>query len=795
MGSDLLHAFQQAVACYGQQNWKSAEKLCRQILKIDPLHFDALHLLGSMFLQSQRFEEARLLLSQALKSQPSHPAVLNKLGIVCTHLKLADEALAFFSASLEVAPDFVETYLSRGALHEAAGAHEAALQDFARAVELKPDFPLGHFLLGNSLVAVGRHSEAVASYDQSLALAPAFADALHARGNAWRDLNKHHEAASSYEQAIRIDPNHFAALSSLADLQVQQQDHKAALINLDRVIRLQPDHQDALLIRARIRYERAELNLAHADFAKLIELNPKHAKAYEGIGNVHHRLNRMELALANYDKALVLQPTSGSAHLSRSAALSRLGDHVRALEANAKAMEISPDQPEVYTVLAAIQTDMRELNAAAESFRRACELKPDFVNAHSSLLYNLNFQAELSPNDRLLEYGKWEDRHAKPRYGKQYLHAKSQQAKRRLRLGYVSADMRRHAVGAFMAPIVASHDKQAFELFCYHCYPARDDKTELLARGFEHWIDAATLSDDELAERIHADGIDILVDLAGHTSGNRLLTFARKPAPVQITYLGYPGTTGMSAMDYRISDIFADPPTADGSYVETLLRLPHSMWCYPRSSELPDVGELPALTKGHLTLGSFNAFSKIDHRSIELWAQLMRGLPASRLVVATVPDGKARQEFLDAFASLGVEANRIDLLGFLPTKDFWKALERVDISLDPVSVNGATTTCESLWLGVPVITRVGSRFLERAGLSILTTAGLPEFACESDEAFVQLVKALANDLPKLSGLRAGLRSALIRTPLFDGESFTRSLESLYQQAWIKWVNGNDPAVA
>lgn len=770
-----------------------AEKLCRQLLQAAPAHFDTLHLLGSMLLQSQRLDEAKDVLTRALNVQPQSAAILTKLGIVCTHLKLMSEARGYLDAALQADPNQLEAYVSRGALHEALGDPASAIGDYERAVVLRPDFALAHFLLGNSLALSQRQADAITAYDRALALAPGFTDALHARGNVLRDLGRLDDAVHSYEAALQKDPHHYASLSSLADLQVDLGQNSAALANLDKVIALKPDNQDALLVRARLRYERSELELSYADFSRLVKLNPGHARAYEGIGNIHHRLNRLGPALANYEQSLALDATRGSAHLGRSAALRAMTQLEAALEAAQKAIELSPEQAEVYTNLANIQIDMRQLGPATENFRRACQLNPGFANARSSLLFTLNFQATVSPQEVLAESRAWEDHHARPCYDKQYHHSRRQLEGRRLRVGYVSSDMRQHAVAAFMAPIISNHDHSAVELFCYYCHPGRDEMTDRLALGFDHWIESATLSDDELAERIHADGIDILVDLAGHTAGNRLLTFARKPAPVQITYLGYPGTTGLSVMDYRITDAQADPASSQAYYAETLLRLPHSLWCYDASTAMPDVGALPALANGHLTLGSFNNFNKLDARSIELWARLLREVPGTRLVVATVPEGPARTALLESFESLGVDRGRIDVLPWMDKRDFWKALERVDVSLDPVTVNGATTTCESLWMGVPVLSRVGARFLERAGLSILTSAGLPQFACESDEACVQRVKALAADLPGLAALRAGLRQQLARTPVFDGATFTRSLEALYREAFQRWLE--QPALA
>jgi predicted O-linked N-acetylglucosamine transferase (SPINDLY family) len=281
--------------------------------------------------------------------------------------------------------------------------------------------------------------------------------------------------------------------------------------------------------------------------------------------------------------------------------------------------------------------------------------------------------------------------------------------------------------------------------------------------------------------------IDILVDLAGHTARNRLLVFARKPAPIQITYLGYPGTTGLSAMDYRITDHYADPEgIADAYYAERLLRLPNSLWCYRPSADMPETSVLPALARGYLTFGSFNNFNKVDQPTLDLWAELLRTLPTSRLMMLTVPEGEARERLVSRFAALGIAAERLEFHGKLSGPEFHRKFLEVDLTLDPVTVNGATTTCESLWMGVPVISLVGARFLTRAGLSILSTAGLTDFAAASRANYIQLAAHLADNLPLLADIRAGLRDLVAASPLIDEVGFTRNLENLYRDAWTKW---------
>ena len=391
------------------------------------------------------------------------------------------------------------------------------------------------------------------------------------------------------------------------------------------------------------------------------------------------------------------------------------------------------------------------------------------------------------PQEAAAEYRRWGELYADPLSAAAQPHPNMPEPDRPLRIGYVSADFRRHAMAYFVEPFLAQHERNTWRVYCYSNCTRPDDVTQHL-RGFAHeWRDIAALSDDAAARLIREDGIDILVDLAGHTGGNRLLLFARRPAPIQMTWLGYWGGTGMAAMDYRITDRYADPEgEADSHYREKLLRLPHSKWCYLPPAGMLACNALPAQSRGNVTFGSFCSFPRISNETMRAWATLLRRLPGARLRMIGAPGDESLDRMLEIFEAAGVYADRVDLVARLPFDAYLQQYLQVDIALDPFPMNGGTTTCEALWLGVPVVSRSGRSAVSRSGSSLLTNAGLPELIADSWESYVDIAVALATDLAALAQLRATLRQRLRASPLLDAQGFTRDLEALYRDAWRSW---------
>ena len=702
--------------------------------------------------RSGRLAEAEKLCWQMLESEPGNSRALNLLGSIANQVGKPQIAAELIARALSFDRNFAEAHNNLGNALKEQGQPARAMASYQQALSCKPDYAEAHYNLGNTLKELGRLDEAVASLRKAIQFKPALAEAHNNLGRMLQELGNTEEALACYHKALSFKSN-----------------LPEARINLGNAFR-----------------EQGRLDEAVASYQAVLSFNPHIAEAHCNLGLALQESGKLAEAEASYRKALAIRRNYAEAHYNLGNALGEMGRLDEAVASYQQAIACKPDDAAAHNNLGNAHKAQGRLDLALASYRQALSIDPDYAEAHSNLLFALQFLPEASPLERVAESRRYAARFEAPWQSQWRPHRNSPEPERRLRIGYVSPDFRRHAVAHFIKPVLARHDRSAVEIFCYYNAQRKDDFTTRLAAHADHWLACKALTDEQLAARIGADGIDILVDLAGHTANNRLPLFSRKPAPVQITYLGYPGTSGLSAMDYRITDGHADSRGSEERYTETLLRLPHSLWCYRPIAGMPEVLPLPALRRGYLTFGSFNNFNKQDPSTIDLWAALLRALPDARLLMVTVPEGEARTRLSEQFAKQGVAAERLEFHGKLPSAEFHRLLSQVDMALDPVNVNGATTTCESLWLGVPTLSLKGNSFLSRAGWSILSAAGVPEFAADNTQDYIKIATRLAADLPALARIRAGLRTRLAASPLMDETGFTRDLERIYRDVWTKW---------
>lgn len=467
----------------------------------------------------------------------------------------------------------------------------------------------------------------------------------------------------------------------------------------------------------------------------------------------------------------------------------RMRDLKRAVDLAEQSLRIEPANAEFLSNLGFFYSELGRVEDAVATLRKALAIDPQLRIARSSLIFSLMFLDGVPAKDLHAEHVAWAKMHADPLIALARPHANSRDPERQLRIGYVSADFRRHSVSYFIEPVLAQHDREQFRVHCYYNGAAADDTTARIRESADVWRDISRLDDDAAAELIRADGIDVLIDLSGHLRDNRLLVFARKPAPVQITWLGYLQTTGMQAMDYKLTDAISDPPgEADRRHTEVLLRMPHCQWCYQPPAGAPAVNALPALASGKITFGSFNRTIKISPHSIRLWCRILRELPQASLRILGVPVSASGGRLIEQFERGGVSSSRIEILPSLQSDEYWRAYQGVDIALDTFPFNGATTTCEGLWMGVPAVSRAGMLGPQRSGASLLNAVGLPHLAATNDDDYVAAAVRLAGDIQALGKLRARLRDDMRNSPLMDVRQFVHDLEANYRASWRKWCS-------
>jgi predicted O-linked N-acetylglucosamine transferase (SPINDLY family) len=506
------------------------------------------------------------------------------------------------------------------------------------------------------------------------------------------------------------------------------------------------------------------------------------------LGNALGALSRHEEAVACFQKAIAVAPRYANAYYNWGSLCLNAGRFQEAADRFRGALAIDPLHAESQIGLASALLDLGHVDEAIAADRRALELRPGDREVHSQLLFALLHSAKHTPEQVFDEHRQWGRKHAAGLSSRSVEHPNAREPERRLRVGYVSGDFRHHSVAQFFEPVLAQHDRRGFEIFCYYNLSHTDDVTERLRLCADRWRGIASLDDEAVAERIRADRVDILVDLSGHTKYNRLLVFARKVAPVQAAWLGYMSTTGLDAIDYRITDARASPEgLLDALHSERLYRLPDCQWCYQPPRDCPEVASPPAADRGGaITFGAFASLAKIGPHVIALWCRLLQRMPDARLLVAGLGLESMRDEFRSRFAAHGLVPERIELRGFQSFRDYLALHAAADVILDTFPYTGGTTTCHALWMGVPVVSLAGKSAPSRGGASLLGVIGLEELVAEASEQYLDKACSLAGDLGRLSALRAGMRARMASSPLLDTARFTRHLEQAFRSMWHHW---------
>jgi protein O-GlcNAc transferase len=637
------------------------------------------------------------------------------------------EAEALCHAILRTEPLHANTINLLGVIYCQSGRAEIGIQLIDKAILINPNEASYHNNRGTALTGRCNFVAALDAFKRGLALQPNYAQAHNNIGAVLRPLGRHAEAADHYRNAIR--------------------------------------------------------------------LRPDYAEAYANLANVLVDLNLVEEARAAAERAVALKPDYAIGHNNLGAVLQRYGQYGKAIEALCRALELRPAYPDALCNMGEV---LKESGRAAEAigfYRKAIELSPDEAGMGSNMLLALCNIETLTPAMIFEEHRAWGkivsarvtvDGQIDPFENRDHSSA------RRLRVGYLSSDFRRHSVAYFLEPILEFHNPKVVESVCYSNLTGPGDSVTERLRGFaSDWCDVAGLNDASLTKLIRDDEIDILVDLSGHTRGNRLSVFARRAAPLQMSYLGYPATTGLATVDWRLSDSWADPLNmTEAFHSERVLHLANGFLCYRPDPEAPEVEPPPVFGNGHITFGSFNSMAKLTPTAIKTWAQILLRVPGSRLVLKSkaISDPDTRRRLYQRFAERRVDADRLGLFGWVVDGDPLTAYHGIDIGLDSFPYNGTTTTCEAMWMGVPVIALAGDWHAARVGVSLLTRTGMDAFLARSPENYVDIAVNLASRPEVLAELRRDMREKIIGSGLCDGPAFVGQLERAYRSAWRAWCD-------
>jgi predicted O-linked N-acetylglucosamine transferase (SPINDLY family) len=775
----LQQALSSALKCLETHRFSEAESICRQVLTQQPKSSDALHLLGLAAFKTKRPQIAADLIRRAIAILPTSPNY---------HLNLSHVMLE---------------------LNRPADAEAACRQ----ALALRADNPIAHATLGNALAQQNRMEEAIAAFRQAIALKPNYALAYSNIANALTALKRFDEAEASYRKAIEVNPDFAEAWSNLAALLRSRGDLEQSIACCRKALEIRPDCAQAVCNLANAICDQGRIDDAIAEYHRAIAVDPNLPESHNNLSVALGRRGRYDQAYAANDKAIALRPNYSQAWNNRATLLRDQGRLEEAIAACRRALEISPNMPEAHHNLATALLDSGRVEQAIESARRAVALNPTLAEPHNTLanalkeagsiagaieeydrslalrpdpgihsnrIYVMQFLPGCDAQTQLREQRRWNEIHAKPLAKFIAPLGNDPSPALRLRIGYVSPYFYDQAESFFVVPLLEAHDRKDFEIHCYASIMRPDAITERHRRAADVWHDVLGRTDAELAEQIRNDRIDILIDLTMHMAYNRALAFARKPAPIQVAWLAYPGGTGLDVMDYRITDSFLDPPDADLScYGEQSIRLPDTWCCYHPLSAIPPA---PPRSAGPIRFGSLNNPCKLNEPLLRLWARVMQAVPDSTLLLQAVSELHCRK-IRELFESLGISPSRIKFVPRIGREQYLRLYDQIDIGLDPLPYNGITTTCDALWMNVPVVTLKGNTAPGRAGLSILQNLGLPELAANDLDQFVSIITTLAGDRGKLNELRAGLRDRMLASPIMDAPRFARNMESAYRQMW------------
>lgn len=761
-----------------------AEGIYQDILHHDPDQPIALHLLGMIALEVGKFDIALDLIGKAIAIMPDFAEAHNSLGSTFQELGKLHEAEASYRSALAIAPDHPEANFNLGiALHGLQRLDESA-ECFRKTISTEHNHVQAHYNLGSTLLGLGQLDEAAASFRRATEIKPDYVEAHYNLGIVRHELKEFREAAAGYSKALAINPDYAEAHFNLGITFEELGSLQEAVESYQKALVINPDLVDARYnlggaFQKLGRYEEA------ADcFRKILVIWPDHVKSWFNLGIALQELDRLSEAEECYRKALAIEPDSAKVHHNLGIALQTLRRLPEAVECVRKALAIKPHFAEAHNNLGVLYRDLGQVDDALKSLRKAISIKPDFPVAHSNLIFTMLYCPDINDADILQEAVNWDARHAY--HGEIKQHENVPDPARRLRIGYLSADFREHAVCYFLEALLAKHDSKEVEVFCYAEVSQPDHVTDRYKNHVDHWRSTIGVNDEQLAETIRADKIDIIVDCTGHTANGRLRALSLKPAPIQInnfTVIGY--TSGVGTVDYVFSDPVLTPPDTGYYFSEEVISLPNGIYAFRPDPDWPEVAPLPPVDDGFL-FACVGDPVRIGASTIALWKEVLETVPNSRLLFKHIAYGNPEVREMWRHKFIELEGRTI----FEGIEGGWErnmgVYGKIHMVLDTLPFSGGSSALIPLWMGVPVVTMTGDSGSSRFGAATVTHAGFPEFCADTREGYLGFIRELANDPSRMGELRRGMRDTIRASDIMDARARAADVESAYRKIWHEW---------
>ncbi len=781
-------AIQKALEHHQAGHLLQAEAIYQRILKKEPNNPDALHLAGVLAHQSGKNEEAITLIRQAISYRNAFPEAYCNLGNILKRQGELTEAMGCYHEAIALKPNLVGAHNNLGNIQRELGQLDQAMSSYRQVLAYKPDHAEAHYNLAITSKELGKLGEAADNFRQAITLKPGVAEQHFNLANVLASIGKTDEAMTQLRQAISIKPDYVDAYINLGVLLHKQGNLQLAIETYQKILSYNSNCAPAYCNLGSVFSELGKFDEAITVYRQAIESDSRLAEAYYNLGNALQIRGKLNEASQAHLQALSIKPDYRDAHNNLGNILQAQG-MLDAAETHLKQAQIlDPDSADSYNNLGNVYKHQSQLSEAITCYRQALKLKPEYFDAHSNLLYALSSEPNCTQSEYLIEarrYGEKALALAKP--FRSWAMKNKNSTSQRILVGLVSGDLKSHPVGYFIESILGHLNREQFELVAYSTKNQEDDLTTRIKPYFNAWNMIDRLSDEEAARKIHDDGIEILIDLAGHTAFNRLPLFAWKSAPVQVSWLGYFASTGLPGMDYLLADPVSVPDSCRCAFTEEIVYLPESRLCFtpPVDGNSIAVSGLPAEKNGHITFGCFQTLSKLGDNVLSVWSRIMNRLPQTRLRLQNkqMSCQKTREQLRNRLAQFGIAQERVSLLGHVSRSGYLAAHAEVDFVLDTFPYPGGTTTCEALWMGVPTLTLAGETMLSRQGASLLTAAGLPEWVATTADEYVAKAVAFSQELTDLSALRQRLRGQVKSSPLFDANRFARDLEAALRIMW------------